>query len=57
MAPTAATTDFWGAAKLRQTASSVAPVFPDTPAPCVLVWLAFRGQNSGIATAGAIHDG
>jgi hypothetical protein len=57
MAPTAAITGFWDAAKLRQTASSVARVFPDTRAPCVLVWLAFRGQNSGIATAGAICHG
>jgi hypothetical protein len=57
MTPAATIAGFWDAAKLRQTASSVARVFPDTRTPCVLVWLAFRGQNSAIATAGAICHG
>jgi len=33
------------AAKQRHASSSVAPVFTDTGAPCVLAWLAFRAPE------------
>jgi hypothetical protein len=40
-----ASAGLWAATKLRQASSSVAPVFLNTSAPCVLAWLASRAPK------------
>src|SRR5687767_12062268 len=44
-----------GAAKRRHPSSSVAHVLPDTRAPCVLGWLAFRHRKLGNVTGRSPH--